>query len=95
VTLAWAVVAGGWRSTAIAAAALAALFTAAYVWSPTFHQRIAQGWTELTDTHELATVTQMGIRKIFLRNSLALIRERPVAGYGLGSFKPVYGVYVE
>jgi len=95
VTLAWAVVAGGWRSTAIAAAALAALFTAAYAWSPTFHQRIAQGWAEVTDERELTTVTQMGVRVLFLRNSLALIRERPVAGYGLGSFKKVYGDYVE
>jgi O-antigen ligase len=95
VTLTWAVVAGGWRWSAAAIVLLAALFAAAYAWSPTFHQRIAQGWTELTDNHELTSVTQMGIRKLFVRNSVELIRQRPIVGHGLGSFKTVYGDYVD
>ena len=94
-TLAWSVAAGGWRWSAAAAAALAALFAAAYAWSPTFHERVARGLEEVTQQRALTTESQMGLRVVFLKNSLALIRERPLAGHGLGSFKPVYGDYVE
>jgi O-antigen ligase len=93
--LCWAVMAGGLRWSAAATAVLAGLFAAAYAWSPTFHQRIAQGWAEVTQRRALTTESQMGMRVLFLENSLALIRERPIAGHGLGSFKPVYAEYVE
>lgn len=94
-TLAWSVAAGGWRWSAVAGVALAALFAAAYAWSPTFHERIARGLEEVMQQRALTTESQMGLRVVFLKNSLALIRERPLAGHGLGAFKPVYGDYVE
>ena len=94
-TLAWAILAGGWRTLLASAAGLAMLLALAYALSPTFHARITQGWEEVRQANALKTETQMGIRVIFLENSVALIRERPLAGYGLGSFKHVYAHHVE
>jgi O-antigen ligase len=95
VTLAWAVRTGGWRKSVVAAAALAALLALAYVVSPTFHERVAQGIDQVLHADAQKAETQMGIRVFFLENSLALIRERPIAGYGLGAYKPVYAAYVD
>jgi O-antigen ligase len=92
---AWAVLAARWRVTLAYGAGLAALLVAAYAWSPTFHGRIAQAWYEVRNAQTLKDETAMGIRVLFLQNSLDLIRERPVVGHGLGSFKRVYGDYVE
>lgn len=94
VSLAWAVSAGGWRALAGALLLLGALFAAAYAWSPTFHDRIARGLAEATQQKPLTSDSQMGLRVLFLKNSVALIEARPLAGYGLGAFKPVYAQYV-
>ena len=93
-TLAWAVLAGGWRWTIGAGAALALLLASAYLVSPTFHTRVAMGIEHVLQANSLKTKTSMGIRLIFIENAFKLIRERPLLGYGLGSYKRVYAQYV-
>jgi len=95
VTLCWAILRGGLRYTAIAALALTALLASAYAFSPTFHGRITKGWNELNATGPLKEETSIGVRVLFAKNALALIAERPILGYGLGSFKSVYAKYVD
>lgn len=95
VTLCAAILAGGWRATVYAAAALAVLLVAAYALSPTFSKRIAMVVTEAQEAKELTRETSIGVRVVFGRNALALIAERPVLGYGLGSYTRVYADYVD
>jgi O-antigen ligase len=95
VTLCAAILAGGWRASVYSAAALVVLIVAAFALSPTFSQRIALVVSEAREAKQLTRETSIGVRVVFGRNTLALISERPVFGYGLGSFKPLYADYVD
>ena len=92
--LLWALLSGGWRTAFAAAGGLAILAAIAFAVSPTFKPRLAVGWEEMQHAEEARTETSMGIRLLFAQNALALIAERPLLGYGLGSFKRVYADYV-
>lgn len=96
ITLCWAVLRGGVRYVTVASMALVVLLASAYAFSPTFHGRVMKGWHELqAASAPLKGETSIGVRVVFARNTLALIAERPLFGYGLGSFKPVYAGYVD
>ncbi len=92
--LAWGVLAARWRVRLAYGTGLAALLLVAYMVSPTFHGRLTQAWYEVRHAQTLKDETAMGIRVLFLQNSIDLIREKPVLGHGLGSFKRVYADYV-
>jgi O-antigen ligase len=79
-----------------AAAGLVALSLALLASSPVVRQRTALGVTEV-QTYEQAgaDVTSMGQRVIYARNTLQLIAERPLFGYGTGAFGEIYGRKVD
>jgi O-antigen ligase len=95
VALAW-----GWRPAApgrrlawAAAATLLALATLAS--SPVVRERVAQGVHEALTYRQAKEMTSIGLRVAFLRGTLELIAERPLLGYGTGSFETAYGRHVQ
>lgn len=80
----------GWRRLPIVIAGLVVASAFAYMASPTVRERIAQGVAEVETHRETETLTSMGFRMNAWENTAALIRERPVLGYGTGSFGAVY-----
>lgn len=58
--------------------------------SPTVRQRISQGVGEAQQVETNNQDTSMGIRMVLWKNTLELIRERPILGYGTGGFKSAY-----
>jgi O-antigen ligase len=81
--------ASGWQRVAWAAStALIALALLAS--SPVVRQRIELGLTQLEQYDQGSEHSPMGERVIYQRNALALIAERPLTGYGTGSFEAAY-----
>lgn len=62
--------------------------------SATVQQRIEKGLTEKASYQVSEAPTSIGIRMILAKNSMALIKESPLFGYGTSSFKTTYGAYV-
>jgi O-antigen ligase len=62
--------------------------------SSTLQQRIELGLTEKDSYQTSENATSVGIRMILAKNSIALIKERPIFGYGTSSFKETYSTYV-
>ena len=63
--------------------------------SPIVRQRIALGLAELQTYGQGRVISSMGERVIYMRNAVALIAERPLAGFGTGAFATAYGRMVE
>lgn len=88
----------GWRGLAIAGVLVCLLSVAIYHGSGSMRQRVdltfseLRGWDFDTPTGEENSV---GRRLEFFSNSLALVRERPLAGHGLGGFADAYRARVE
>jgi len=61
--------------------------------SSTLQQRTQTGLTEKAAYQTSGELTSIGIRVIFAKNTLLLIKEHPVLGYGTSSFKTTYGPY--
>ena len=80
----------GWRRLPVVIAGLVAVSALAYVASPMVRERIALGLAEVQSHRQTETLTSMGFRMNAWENTVALIRERPVFGYGTGSFGKVY-----
>ncbi len=81
---------------AIAGASLAFIaIVAGLALTPTSRERITQAVHELQDYKQEKQVTSMGIRVIFWKNTIALIKERPLIGYGTGAFGTAYGQLVK
>lgn len=62
--------------------------------SPTVRQRISQGVSETEHYKTKAEATSMGLRMALWSNTIELIRERPVLGYGSGSFEKAYSAKI-
>ena len=62
----------------------------AMVLSPVARQRIEMGVKEMQTYQQARTETSMGVRMFFWKNTLEMIRERPVFGYGTGAFEDAY-----
>lgn len=58
--------------------------------SPVAHQRIEMGVNEMQAYQQTQTETSMGVRMFFWKNTLEMIWERPVFGYGTGAFEDAY-----
>jgi len=58
--------------------------------SPVARDRIAQGVKEIQASGQSEEVTSMSERVVYMRNALRLISERPIIGYGTGSFEAAY-----
>ncbi|MGZ5026214.1 MAG: O-antigen ligase family protein [Methylobacter sp.] len=74
-------------------AVTAGVMLIAILCSSTLQQRIEKGLTEKSAYQTSGELTSIGIRVIFAKNTLMLIKERPVLGYGTSSFKSTYAPY--
>ncbi|MDD5296572.1 MAG: O-antigen ligase family protein [Rhodocyclaceae bacterium] len=79
-----------WKSAAGAVLMLAAIVSALAL-APTSRERITLAFHEMTQYKEAQQETSMGIRVFFWKNTLQLISERPLSGYGTGAFGTAYG----
>jgi len=91
VVLVWSLGRVGWRRLPLVAGAVAVLVAMAFGLSSTLRDRVEQGIDEVRNYQSAPEVTSAGIRVVFWKNSLDLIAERPVLGYGTGSFAKAYG----
>ncbi|MCK5728229.1 MAG: O-antigen ligase family protein [Methylococcales bacterium] len=62
--------------------------------SNTLQQRVNEGIKELKSYDTSPHISSIGVRVIFVQNTLELIKKQPLLGYGTASFKPVYEKYV-
>jgi O-antigen ligase len=67
-----------------------ALVTGLLFFSPVASQRIQQGLTEIKNFEKQTEITSMGIRMIMWKNTLELIKTRPLFGCGTGGFEAGY-----
>jgi O-antigen ligase len=58
--------------------------------APTSRERMLQGVQEVENYDQAKEVTSMGIRMIFWKNTVEMIREQPLFGYGTGAFGTAY-----
>ena len=70
--------------------ALALAIALALSLSPTARQRIDLGISEIKSYQTSDQLTSMGVRMVVWQNSLKLIREKPVFGYGSAAFVEAY-----
>lgn len=61
--------------------------------STTLQQRVKVGLDEQAGYQSSSNETSIGIRMVFYKNTLELIREKPIFGYGTSSFKSVYSAH--
>lgn len=62
---------------------------------PTSRERMLLGVQEVKSYDQAKEVTSMGIRMVFWKNTLEMIRERPLLGYGTGAFGTAYDHKIE
>lgn len=81
----------GRRGLILITVVTAATFLAAYATSDTFHQRVNAAAHEAMEWQSgKPSATSVGLRLEWYSASLGIIRERPLLGYGTGSFQAVY-----
>ena len=68
---------------------LPAICITGYLSSPTFHQRVDTARQEIASFHKNPD-TSVGMRLLFFRNSLEIIRQHPWLGAGTGDFQAAY-----
>jgi len=61
------------------------------VLTPTSRGRMTQGVEEIQQYQQAKEETSMGIRMVFWKNAIEMIKERPLLGYGTGAFGTAYG----
>jgi len=84
----------GWRRIFIWLPVTLVLAGLAFVSSSTVRDRVMQGFDEIVKVDDSPALTSMGIRAVLYTTTLELIRERPVAGHGTGSFGKEYSAVV-
>jgi O-antigen ligase len=62
--------------------------------SSTVQQRVNEGIKEFNSYDTSPHISSIGVRVIFAKNTLELIKQKPLLGYGTSSFESVYGQYV-
>lgn len=65
------------------------IFTAGYMLSPTFHNRVDLARQEVAE-YRINPNTSVGLRLLFWQNSWQIIKENPLFGVGTGDFKKAY-----
>lgn len=78
-----------WRALAAVIVLMPLVFGLAYQVSPNFARRVDQVRTEV-GRFERDPNTSIGLRMLFVRNSLYVVREHPLIGVGTGDFKAAY-----
>lgn len=81
----------GRRGLLRAGVVLLLIFGTAYATSDTFHQRINSAVTEAGNWRDgEASASSVGLRLEWYSKTLTIIRDRPLTGYGTGSFPDIY-----
>jgi O-antigen ligase len=83
----------GYKKLLPIVAVTASVMLIAILCSATLQQRIEKGLTEKSAYQTSGELTSIGVRVIFAKNTLMLIKEHPVLGYGTSSFKTTYAPY--
>jgi len=85
-----------WRGFAIALATIGVLAALAYALpSSHLHQRAALAYREFSASQSnVAATTSVGQRMEFYRNTLEIVRQRPLLGAGTGGFRQAYAEQV-
>lgn len=84
----------GWRRTGMMVSVPFAIIVLLAV-SPLATKRLEKALHEMQRYEQLKSETDMGMRMVMWKNTLQLIEERPVLGYGLGGLKEAYRKQVE
>ena len=88
-----------WRGVAIALATIGALAALAYALpSSSLHQRAALAYHEFSAAQPnvaASTSSSVGQRMEFYRNTLEIVRQRPLLGAGTGGFRQAYADQVQ
>ncbi len=87
------VYAGGKKSIFITLLLLAITAGMFYL-SPAPHKRIAEGWENMLNAEQSDVLTSAGLRVIFWKNTLSIVKESPVIGHGLKGFQAEYAEQV-
>ena len=74
---------------------IALIVAGALASSPIVQQRVGRGLDEIRNYERGSEVSAMGERVVFLRNTVELVLERPLFGYGTGAFRTAYAAKVE
>lgn len=81
----------GWRGFLIALLSIAILLGGVFTFSNMFKGRMNEVVAEVRAYQQQSNaITSTGLRIDFVKNSIALIKARPVFGYGTGSFQREY-----
>jgi O-antigen ligase len=83
----------GYKKFPIIIAIVSILLTGLVVSSSTLQQRIDEGLKEFNSYDTSPHISSIGVRVIFAKNTLELIKQKPLLGYGTSSFESVYGQY--
>jgi len=82
-----------WKGLAVAAVLGAALFSAAFVFSPGFNSRITQAISEFSAwdaSSPTSATSSTGQRLEFYQHSLNIVAQHPLLGVGTGGFPKAY-----
>ncbi len=85
--------AGGKKSLVITPLLLAITAGILYL-SPVPHHEIAKGWKNMMNAENASENTSAGLRVVFWKNTLPVIKKSPVIGHGLRGFKAEYAEQV-
>lgn len=84
-----------WKGLAVASIGGALLLLGAYVVSDSLQKRVQESWRGWGEYQAGDYSTSTTLRLSFLDNSLELVADRPLLGYGVGSFASAYNRRVE
>ncbi len=80
----------GYRKLPLIAGCILVLLLGVVLTSSTVQQGIKLAWQQKTTAQISENPTSIGVRVIFAQNTLELIEQRPLLGYGTSAFKSTY-----
>lgn len=84
----------GWRRVYLWVPAAMAIAVIAFSASPLWREKLAQGVAEMRIHDQVTEVTSIGTRILYYQTAWELIKDRPVFGYGTGSYGHHYTAIV-
>ncbi|MES2385149.1 MAG: O-antigen ligase family protein [Pseudomonadota bacterium] len=77
----------GWKGMVLGMVAALLLGLVAFTFSPSVHERVMKGVTEVQNFKTIPTETSLGRRMVMYETTLGIIRDNPFFGVGTGGFK--------
>ena len=84
-----------WKKSIPVTALVIAVIGITFLTSTNFSSRVREAVDEMTSYQADSSRTSLGMRFDWWRNSLTLIKEKPIFGHGTGSFKTVQAKLIE